>query len=258
MKPCFDSHFHIFDPRFPVEENHGNLPPPFTVENYREKIREKVKGFDVKGGAVVSGSFQGFDQTYLLDALNLLGPNFVGITQLPAFTSDEEILRLDAAGVRGIRFNLFRGGSEGLDQLEELGVRVYDLAKWHVELYLDSKILTELLPSLLRLPKVSIDHLGLSQEGLPQLVEFAERGGHVKASGFSRGNLDVCDAIRKINQANPNSLMFGTDFPCTRAPKPFTQKCLDMINSSIDEEAAERIFYSNATAFYRIKTLPKT
>ena len=35
------------------------------------------------GGAVVSGSFQGFDQSYLLDALDQLGPSFVGVTQLP-------------------------------------------------------------------------------------------------------------------------------------------------------------------------------
>jgi len=41
--------------------------------------------------AVVSGSFHGFDQSYLLDALALLGPGFVGVTQLPATVTDDEI-----------------------------------------------------------------------------------------------------------------------------------------------------------------------
>ena len=80
-------------------------------------------GSAVVGGAVVSGSFQGFDQSYLLDALDQLGPSFVGVTQLPPSVTDEEVLALDAAGVRAVRFTLARGGS--LDV--ELALRVYEL-----------------------------------------------------------------------------------------------------------------------------------
>ena len=47
------------------------------------------------GGAVVSGSFQKQDQTYLIDALEKLGPNYIGVTQLLANTSDETILSLN-------------------------------------------------------------------------------------------------------------------------------------------------------------------
>lgn len=32
--PVFDTHFHIIDPRFPVMENQGFLPPVFTVDDY--------------------------------------------------------------------------------------------------------------------------------------------------------------------------------------------------------------------------------
>lgn len=61
------------------------------------------------GGAVVSGSFQGFDQDYLVAALKELGPSYVGVTQLPFSVSAEEILRLHRGGVRAIRFNFKRG-----------------------------------------------------------------------------------------------------------------------------------------------------
>ena len=51
----FDTHFHIIDPRFPVMENQGFLPPVFTVDDYRARIA----GLGIDGGTVVAGSFQG-------------------------------------------------------------------------------------------------------------------------------------------------------------------------------------------------------
>ena len=104
----FDAHLHVIDPRFPLVPNRGYLPNPFTAEDYMERAAP----LGVVGGAVVSGSSQAFDQTYLLDALERLGPSFVGVTQLPGSVSDEQILRLHAARVRAVRFNFYRGGSE--------------------------------------------------------------------------------------------------------------------------------------------------
>jgi predicted TIM-barrel fold metal-dependent hydrolase len=75
----FDGHLHIIDPRFPLVPNRGYLPEPFTVEDYLDR----TSTLDLVGGAVVSGSFQGFDQSYLLDALDRLGPSFVGVTSCP-------------------------------------------------------------------------------------------------------------------------------------------------------------------------------
>ena len=62
-------------------------------------------------GAVVSGSFQANDQTYLMDILPKLGAGWVGVTQIPNDYPDPEIAKLDALGVRAVRFNLFRGRS---------------------------------------------------------------------------------------------------------------------------------------------------
>jgi len=152
---------------------------------------------------VVSGSFQAFDQSYLLDALARLGPGFDGVTQLPATVSDEQVLSLAAAGVRGVRFNVRRGGSETLEHLDALARRVHELAGWHTELYVDARDLPGLAPILGALPKVSIDHLGLSRDGLPSLLRLVERGAHVKASGFGRGYLDVPSALRELARANP-------------------------------------------------------
>ena len=64
----FDAHVHIIDPRFPLVENHGYLPEPFTVADYRARIAS-LKGLSVDGGAVVTASYQGNDQEYLKAAL---------------------------------------------------------------------------------------------------------------------------------------------------------------------------------------------
>jgi predicted TIM-barrel fold metal-dependent hydrolase len=50
--------------------------------------------------------------------------------------------------------------------------------------------------------------------------------------------------------ANPESLMFGTDLPSTRAPRPFDPQDLALIRDSFEEADAERILYSNAARFY--------
>ncbi len=83
----FDSHFHIIDFKFPVVENNGYTPPEFTAKDYNETRGE----FGITGGAIVSGSFQAFDQTYLKDSLDKLGDNFFGVANIPNDISNEEI-----------------------------------------------------------------------------------------------------------------------------------------------------------------------
>ncbi|MER2207619.1 MAG: amidohydrolase family protein, partial [Rhodococcus sp. (in: high G+C Gram-positive bacteria)] len=107
----FDAHVHIIDPRFPLVENHGYLPEPFTVADYRARIAS-LKGLSVDGGAVVTASYQGNDQEYLKAALSELGEGWVGVTALPLDATDEDIVALDALGVRAVRFNLRRGATD--------------------------------------------------------------------------------------------------------------------------------------------------
>ncbi|MCA1729984.1 MAG: amidohydrolase family protein [Actinobacteria bacterium] len=242
----FDGHLHVIDPRFPLEPNRGYLPDFFTVEDYLERT-VPLHGV---GGAVISGSFQAFDQGYLIDALKRLGPSFVGVTQLPASVPDEEVLRLHAAGVRAVRFNLYRGGSESLDYLERLALRVHDLAGWHAELYVDSKDLPELGPRLATLPGVAIDHLGMTRDGFSALLRLVERGVKVKATGFGRVELDVPEALRKISSVDPGALIFGTDLPGTRAERPFEEADIDLIVETLGEPLADRVLHENALDWY--------
>jgi predicted TIM-barrel fold metal-dependent hydrolase len=243
----FDAHFHVIDPRFPLVPNKGFLPERYTLNDYRERLAS----YNLCGGAVVSGSFQAFDQDYIVDALSRLGPGFAGVTQLPVTVSDEELLELDKAGIRGIRFNLKRGGSEDVRHLDSMARRVHETVGWHMELYADAKDLGDLFPTLVALPAVSIDHLGLSAEGLPLMFEMAERGIKVKASGFGRVNFDVRAALKGLYAANPEALMFGTDLPSPRAARPYSDRDFQLVIDTLGEAAAELVLYSNAVDFYR-------
>ncbi|RPI47168.1 MAG: 2-pyrone-4,6-dicarboxylate hydrolase [Betaproteobacteria bacterium] len=251
--PVFDTHFHIIDFRFPVSENQGFLPPSFPVDEYRKR----TAGLDIKGGVVVAGSFQNFDTTFMRDALAQLGPTFVGVVQIPADMPDAEIMALDAIGVRGVRFNLVRGGSAGIEDLDRVARRVHDLAGWHVELYADAKDLAPVFSSLQRLPAISIAHLGLSSEGLPTLLRLAERGMMVKATGFGRVDLDVPAAIRALAAANPDCLMFGSDLPSQRARRPFEPQDMALIRANIDPALERKVFFDNAVRFYRPREIQR-
>ncbi len=246
----FDAHFHVFDPRFPLVPNQGYVPGRYTVSDYRERTKE----YNVRGGTVVSGSFQAFDQDYLVDALARLGPGFVGVTQLPVTVSAEELRELDEAGVRGVRFNIKRGGSEGIQHLDTLARKVHEIVGWHTELYMDAADLDAHMEVLTALPALSIDHLGLSARGFPNLLKLAEQGARVKATGFGRVDFDVGEALKDLYSANPECLMFGTDLPSTRAGRPYTDGDLQLIVKALGEEAAERVFWSNAARFYRVES----
>ena len=245
----FDSHLHIIDKRFPLVENNGYIPEEFTCNDYLNK----VSGFNLIGGAIVSGSFQAYDRDYILSALKTLGKNYVGVIHLPNTATDNEIVKLDKAGIRGIRFNLYRRGPDSIKYLNYLANRVYDLVGWHVELYLDSESLPDLSNQLLQLPTVSIDHLGLKKSGFKFLLELVEKDVKVKATGFGRIDFDPRQAIKDIYHANTESLMFGTDLPSTRSPVAFQGSDVFIITETLGPDAAEKVFSNNAINFYRIK-----
>jgi predicted TIM-barrel fold metal-dependent hydrolase len=83
----FDCHFHIIDKNFPVVPNQGFMPDAFTSEDYLERL----KAVDLAAARWCPALFQAFDQSYLFHALKVLGPSFVGVTQVPQTVSDQRV-----------------------------------------------------------------------------------------------------------------------------------------------------------------------
>lgn len=242
----FDSHFHIINPKHPLFKNNDYLPSNFTIENYQET----TKNFGIKGGVIVSGSFQKFDQEYLVDSLNKLGKNYFGVANIPMEMKQNDLDRLDKSNIVAVRFNIKRGGSEGISNLVKLSNRLFDEYNWHTELYVDNKDLKELNPILMKTPKFSINHLGLSEKGILELYHWAKKGVEIKATGFGRIDFDPIPVLKKINEINPSALMFGTDLSSTRARTLFTLKDIELIKENFTEREQQSIFHNNAKKFY--------
>lgn len=248
--PLFDAHCHIIDPAFPLIANAGFLPNPYTTADYLAE----VSPLGVTGGAVIAGSFQGFDQEYLAAALARLGPGFVGVTQLAATTDTAEIAHLDGLGVRAIRFNLERGTDPDIQAMLRLAHLAWEAAAWHAELYVDSRELPQLRALTYHLPALCIDHLGLSGDGLPELLRLAERGAYIKATGFGRIDLPIADTLKTLAGINPGALLFGTDLPGTRAPRRFLASDIELIQTALnDSNLIRRTLCDNGLSLYKKK-----
>ena len=245
---CFDSHFHIIDPKCPLTPNQGYCPEPFSTDDYLAACSRL--NLSLQGGAIVSGSFQAHDTSYLKHALSQLGSHYVAVINLSHRVSDDEIFALHQLGVRAIRFNAYRGDSDTLTHLETLAKRVYDCARWHVELYISAEKLSHLMPTLMSLPKISIDHLGLSTHGLDDLLTLVDHGALVKATRFSILDFDIASVMRRIYNTNPDSLMFGSDLPSTRAPRLINASDIQLLKRTFDQKEFKKVMHDNAFELY--------
>lgn len=243
----FDCHCHIIDHKFPIVPNQGYTPPHFPLDVY--KARAAL--LRIEGGAIVSGSFHGFDQTYLKAALARLGNGWVGVTQVPNDVPDKEIVELESIGVRALRFNLFRGRIDSVDDVVALARRAHAAAGWHAEIYADAATLAPHVGALSKLPRIVIDHLGMTEAGLPVVLDLVRAGAKIKATGFGRVKMNVGQAIERIAKVNPAALMFGTDLPSTRAERPFAVDDINLVERVLGAELASKVYWDNAVDLYR-------
>ena len=243
----FDAHCHIIDTRYPIIANQGYTPPPFPLEEYQQQARP----LGVTSGAIVSGSFHGNDQTYLRALLPRLGPRWVGVTQVAPDVPDAEIASLSAIGVRALRFNVFRGRIDSVDDIVALANRAHAVGGWHAEIYADAAALRPHVAKLSKLPQIVIDHLGMTEEGLPVVLDLVDAGARVKATGFGRVTMNVPNALERIAARNPNALMFGTDLPSTRAKRPFELADIGLLRSVLGAEQTAKALWGNAVNLYR-------
>jgi predicted TIM-barrel fold metal-dependent hydrolase len=125
-----DCHHHIYDSRFPVDAKAVLRPLNATVADYR--LLQKRIG--TTRHVVVQPSTYGVDNRCMLDAVQQFGlATTRGIAVVNESISKIELRRMDAAGVRGIRFNLQQAGATTLDMLDPLSKRVAEFG-WHVEI----------------------------------------------------------------------------------------------------------------------------
>jgi predicted TIM-barrel fold metal-dependent hydrolase len=224
-----DCHMHVFGnaAQYPLSPFRSYTVGEAPLDAYCVRQR----GIGLQRNVLVQASGYHTDNRCMVDALISLGDSARGVAVVEPTITVEELRRLDAAGVRGVRINLVSVGSSSAQQIWEdtrrLALRLAELG-WHMQFFVTPAQLVELAPLFKQLPVPAIiDHMGLpdaaagiNQPGFVALLSLLAEGGcWVKLSGadrITRGHADMSGAgifARALIAANPQQLVWGSDWP---------------------------------------------
>jgi len=262
-----DAHCHVFGPahRFPFAPGRAYTPPDAGLEQF-ERLQERL---GLSRAVFVQASCHGTDNAALLDALERGAGRYAGVAMIDDRTTDEELHRLHAAGVRGTRFNFVRhlGGAPDQETFWRLVGRVAPLG-WHIVLHFDARDLPRYGELLARMPTpYVIDHMarvdataGLDQEPFRQLLELAaDERCWVKITGAERLTAggpppydDVVPFARALLAAAPDRVLWGTDWPHPNVRHmPDDGDLLDLLaDFAPDEATRHRVLVTNPERLY--------
>jgi predicted TIM-barrel fold metal-dependent hydrolase len=269
-------HAHVMGPfdKFPLPPRPGYMPPLAPVENY-------VAGLDRMGlqyGVFVQSSSHGKDSRVLLDALARY-PRLRGVGLAEPSISDADLQVLAEAGVRGLRFtgspypghHNGHAGSSAIFTLFEMAPRLKAFGM-HAQLWMHCDQTMELSPRLLKLGiPIVLDHMGrfdtgsgLAHPGFQNLLTLLKTG-QVWIKLIPQRNSDNIPDYPDVRPfqdaliaANPDRLVWGTDWPHTNTPPELVAdggKLLDLFAEWVtDAGLRKKILADNAQALYGFRT----
>jgi D-galactarolactone isomerase len=223
-----------------------------------------------KRAVIVQAKHYRTDNTCLLDAIAQMGRGAVGIGVVHPEVSDAELTRLDAGGVRGLRFSLWNPTDTvtTVAMIEPLARRIAPLG-WHVQLHMSGDQIVENAALLPRLPcPIVIDHMGRlppsqgpAHHAFRVIAGLLEQGRTwIKLSGAylntEAGPPDYPDATRiaqALVSAAPERMVWGSDWPhVTERHKPDDANLLDLLTVWAGSDSIRtRILVDNAAELYR-------
>lgn len=258
-----DCHMHLYDGRYPAAVNATLFPPDASLEDYQQL----QKRLGMQRMVIVTPSTYGTDNRIMLDGLLRSRGLARGIAVVDSSFSDDQLSSMDAAGVRGIRFNL-SVGSSAIDDLEDLAARVQAL-HWHVQIA-PGPLLVELAPRLTRLPgKLVIDHMGhvpqpegVDSTAFAALMRLVEQGNtwiklsapYLRSKTGAPDYADVGRVARSMISHSPERMLWGSDWPhptLSLAHKPDDAGILDLLPQwAPDAHDQALILRDNPTSLY--------
>jgi predicted TIM-barrel fold metal-dependent hydrolase len=239
-----DCHTHVFGPadKFPYSEKRGYTPGDASVED----LLALQAALHLDRVVIVHPSPYGADNSVTVDALRRLGKRGRGVAVIDDETSDTDLREMHGAGVRGVRVNLESHGNNdpavAARLLQAAAARVAPLG-WHVQTYTQLATIAALRDTIMGLPTpFVIDHFGLaqaakgvSQPGFDAMLALVRSGkAYVKLSGSYRvsqvpDDADAAPLARALIAANPDRMVWGTDWPHPGGGKPGTPRPRDTI-----------------------------
>lgn len=260
-----DCHHHIFSATYPNDPRATNIAPDALVPDYL-RLRKRLR---LSRSVLVQPSAYGTDNRCLLDALRQLGETARGVVVVPATIDDDELMRLDRAGVRGARFNLQFPVGVDPRTMVAMSRRIAPLG-WHIQVNATADQFVQNRAQIMSLEcPVVFDHMAqLPQPGGTQHAAFAmmrdlvrSKRGWVKLSGAYQTSkvgpptyADSGETARALIDTAPGQLLWGTNWPHPSQPrdhKPDDAVLLDLLAVWAPEEAVRRrILVENPQRLY--------
>ncbi|RZL61465.1 MAG: 2-pyrone-4,6-dicarboxylate hydrolase [Variovorax sp.] len=264
-----DAHMHIHDRRFATFGSPDAFVGQATVADYRQLQRR----IGTQRTVVVQPRVHGTDNSVTLDAIQALGPEHTrGIAVVRPEVTDDELARLHAGGIRGIRFTLYTHTHAATDfsMVEPLAQRVHALG-WHVQLHWTADQVVQHAALLARLPgTVVIDHMARLPQPEPLAHPAAAivrglldqgrtwiklSGAYLNSThGVDGGYADSDALARHWVQQAPERLVWGSDWPhSTEATdKPDDAELFDLLARWVPDEATRhRVLVDNPAQLYQ-------
>ena len=155
-----DAHCHVFGPaaEFPFAPERKYTPG----DAGKDKLFALRDHLSLARNVIVQASCHGKDNSAMIDALQSCGGMARGVAVVAHDISDDELDSMDAAGVRGVRFNFVKRLVDATPR--ELFLRTAERVQrlgWHIVVYFEAPDLADLTPFLKELPGiVVVDHMG--------------------------------------------------------------------------------------------------
>jgi 2-pyrone-4,6-dicarboxylate lactonase len=261
-----DAHCHVFGPahKFPYAAGRAYTPPDAPVE----QLRKLHAHLGIDRAVIVHASCHGTDMRVTLDAIASSKGSCRGVAVVGKNVTDAELARLDAGGIRGVRFNFVAhlGGAPDLELFDRMLGRVVELG-WHVVLHLDAEDILTYAERIkrIRVPFV-IDHMGrvkaeggLEQKPFRMLLELMRNElAWVKVCGAERVSSagkpfhDAIPFAAALIDAAPDRILWGTDWPHPNVKvMPNDGEIVDLFAACCSDEALRRkILVDNPARLY--------
>jgi len=260
-----DCHHHVYDAKYPVDPKATLRPADALVDDYRA-LQKRI---GTTHNVLVQPSTYGIDNRCHLDALAAFGPTARMVAVVNDGVATEELKRMHALGVRGIRFNLATGGATTPEMMEPLSKRITDLG-WHIQINAPAARIMEIMPILERIPSpIVFDHLahipqpeGVNHPLYAKVRALMDKGRTwMKLSGAYADTkvgpptyADSSAVARAYAKAMPERCVWGSDWPHpTEQSKqvPDDAVLFDLLTDWVpDEKTRHRILVENPATLY--------